>query len=332
MELPVKWGILSTANIAQTQFLPGLTDAKNAVLHGVASRNLAKAEAVARQWGAERAYGSYEALLEDPDVEAVYIPLPNNLHHEWAIKALRAGKHVLCEKPMALNVEQCEEMLAVAMETGRHFMEAFMYRFHPQISKVEELVHSGRVGEIQLISGSFTFFLDDATNIRLVPGLGGGSVMDVGCYPIHFSNLIYGELPLRVKASGVYRPDAPDIDLSMCGVLEYSNGRLAVFDCSFAMEARQRVEIVGTKGTIVINRPWRPDRAEVSIVIKEGAVQEEIQFPSSNPYQLEIEHFSHCIRTGEKPLLPGEMGKGVVAVIEACHRSASSGGVAAPRA
>ena len=332
MEKPVKWGILGGAKIAHTQFLPALADARNAVLHAVGSRSAMKAEAVAEEWGAPRAYGSYEAVLADAEVEAVYVPLPNNMHHEWTIKALRAGKHVLCEKPMALNVEQCREMLQTAQVEGRLFMEAFMYRFHPQIFKVQELIQSGRIGRVQLIRGSFSFFLDDETNIRLAPGLGGGSLMDVGCYPISFANLIFGELPERVKAAGVYRLDSPDIDLTMCGILEYSQGRLAVFDSSFAMEARQGVEIVGTGGTIQINRPWRPDRAEVSIVVQQGTVREEIAFPASNPYQLEIEHFSNCIRTGEPPLLPGEFGLGVVAVMQACHRSASSGEWAAPKA
>ncbi len=332
MDRPVKWGVLGTARIAQTQFLPALADAKNAVLHAVGSRSLTKAQEVAHEWGAKRAYGSYAELLEDPEVEAVYIPLPNNLHHEWTIKALQAKKHVLCEKPMALTVEQCEEMLETAKAAGMLFMEAFMYRFHPQIRKVEELIGEKRIGEVQLIRGSFSFYLEDNTNIRVVPGLGGGSVMDVGCYPIHLANLLYGGLPLKVKATGVYRPDAPDIDLSMCGILEYSGGRLAVFDSSFAMARRQWVEIVGTEGVIFIDRPWRPDRAEVSIVIQQGSVREEIAFPASNPYQLEIEHFSACIRTGQEPLMPGEMGKGVVAVIEACHRSAKLGESATPRA
>ncbi len=329
---PVKWGVLSTANIARTQFLPALMDAHNAVLQAVGSRDLAKAQEVASQFGAAKAYGSYDELLSDPEVEAVYIPLPNSMHKEWTIKALRAGKHVLCEKPMALNIEECDEMLQAAEEEGRLFMEAFMYRFHPQIRKIEELLQEGRIGEVQLIRGSFSFVLEDEENIRLADELGGGSAMDVGCYPIHFSNLIYGEVPHTVKASAVYRPSAPGVDLSMCGILEYSGGRKAVFDSSFTMPDRQAVEIVGSEGTIRINRPWRPDRAEVSIVVQKGNISEEIDFPSSNPYQLEIEHFSECIRTGNEPLLPGDFGRGVLAVIEACHKSAQSGDSAAPRA
>ncbi|HHT73971.1 MAG TPA: Gfo/Idh/MocA family oxidoreductase [Firmicutes bacterium] len=332
MDVPVKWGILGGAHIAHAQFVPGLADARNAVLYGVASRSKARAEELKAEWGAQRAYGSYEELLADPEIEAVYIPLPNNLHHEWTVKALQAKKHVLCEKPMALNVEQCREMLEVARAEGMIFMEAFMYRFHPQIFKVEELIQEGRIGEVKLIRGTFSFILEDETNIRMVQGLGGGSLMDVGCYPIHLSNLIYGELPVKVKATGVYRPEAPDVDLSMCGILEYSGGRMAVFDSSFVMEDRQMVEIVGTGGRIIINRPWRPDRAEVAIVVQNGPVREEIQFPSSNPYQLEVEHFSSCIRTGQSPLIPGEFGMGVVAVMEACHLSACSGECAAPRA
>ena len=332
MHRPVKWGILSTANIARTQFLPALMDAHNAVLHAVGSRNLEKAREVAARFGASQAYGSYEELLRDPEIEAVYIPLPNSMHKAWTIKALRAGKHVLCEKPMALNVEECDEMLQAAEEEGRLFMEAFMYRFHPQIRKTEELLREGRIGEVQLIRGSFSFVLKDETNIRLIEEFGGGSAMDVGCYPIHLSNLLYGEVPHTVRASAVYRPSAPNVDLSMCAVLEYSGNRKTVIDSSFTMPDRQGVEIIGSEGIIRINRPWRPDRAEVSIVVQKGNICEEIAFPSSNPYQLEIEHFSDCIRTGQEPLLPGAFGRGVLAVIEACHKSAQSGDSAAPRA
>src|SRR5690554_344826 len=195
----IKWGILGTAKIAQTQFLPGLADAQNAVLHAVASRDLHKAQTVASQWGAPKAYGSYEELLADPEVDAVYIPLPNNLHCEWTLRAFSAKKHVLCEKPMALNIEQCDSMLAAAQKEDRLFMEAFMYRFHPQIMKVQELIKEGSIGDVQLIRASFSFVLEDESNIRLAPGLGGGSLMDVGCYPIHLANLIFGELPHRVK-------------------------------------------------------------------------------------------------------------------------------------
>lgn len=321
MSRKVKWGVLGGAGIARKQWVPGLLDASNAVFYAIGSRNLDKAKDFAAEFGGVKAYGSYEEVLADPEVEAVYIPLPNHLHKEWTIKALRAEKHVLCEKPMALTVAECDGMLKTVKEEQMLFMEGFMYRFHPQISKTLEWIKGGRIGDVRLIRGSFSFPLDNEQDIRLNAEAGGGSLMDVGCYPIHFSNLVYGKPPQSVMAQGHYK-DGGKLDLSMVGILNYDHGQQAVFDCSFAMEDRQWVEIMGSEGTIIIPKPWRPDRAEVSIFVRNGNITEEIAFPVSNPYQLEIEHFSSCIIDGTTPLMPGEMGKDVVAVIQACHQSA----------
>lgn len=320
----VKWGILGTANIAQIQFLPALKDSKDSVLWAIGSRGKEQAQVMAKEWGAEKAYGSYEELLADPDVEAVYIPLPNHLHREWTIKALRAKKHVLCEKPMGVSVAECEEMQSVAVEEERFFMEGFMYRFHPQIEKALNWIKEGQIGQVRLVRGSFSFLFTDPQNIRVQKIPGAGSLWDVGCYPIHFSNLVFGGPPLEVMAQAEFKTQS-EVDLSMTGLLNYGQGQHGIFDCSFVMERRSSLEIVGEAGTITIPVPWRPDRQEVSIYLQSGNQRKEITFPINNPYQLEIEHFQACLRGEEQLLLPAFLGRDVVATIEACYQSARQG-------
>lgn len=321
LESKVKWGILGCANIARGQFLPALLDCEESQLWAMASRDKPKAQAWAKEWGAEKAYGSYEELLADPLVEAVYIPLPNHLHKEWTVKALRAKKHVLCEKPMAVTVAECQEMLEVAKEEERFFMEAFMYRFHPQIETCLTWIKEGRIGEVRLVRGSFSFTLEDPENVRMQGFAGGGSLWDVGCYPIHFMNEVFGGPPQSVLAQGHFNT----VDLSMTGLLNYGQGQQGVFDCSFAMAPRSAIEVVGTKGTITIPRPWRPDRQEVTLTLTVGDQSIETRFAAQNPYQLEIEHFQACIAGEAQPLLPGYLGQDVVTTVEACYQSARQG-------
>lgn len=324
MQKKFKWGILGCAGIAESQFLPALQDVEQAELWAIGSSDLSKAQAWATSWGAQRAYGSYIDVLDDPEVEAVYIPLPNHLHAEWTIKALQAKKHVLCEKPMAVTVEQAEKMLQVAQEEQRLFMEGFMYRFHPQISQALSWIEEGQLGEVSLIRGSFSFLMDDWENIRLQEVPGAGSLWDVGCYPIHFMNLVFGGPPRSVLAKSNFH-EGTMVDLSMAGLLDYGQGRQGLFDCSFERDRRSSLEIVGTEATITIPVPWRADRQEVALSLHKGNLRHEVTYPINNPYQREIEHFHACIEGVAQPLLPGFLGRDLVATIKACYLAASQG-------
>lgn len=321
MKKMVNWGILGCAKIAGEQFLPALTDCAYSRLGAIGSRDLGKAERWAQRWNAQAAYGSYEEVLNDPQIEAVYIPLPNNLHQEWTLKALRAGKNVLCEKPMAVSVQQCAEIIRVAEQEKLFYMEGFMYRFHPQIIQVLDWIKENRIGEVRLVRGSFSFLLEEKENIRLRNAPGGGSLWDVGCYPIHFMNLVFGGPPRSVMALA----DFEGVDLSVVGLLDYGPNQKGIFDCSFAMDERSNLEIAGTKGSIFVLRPWRPDRQEVAATLRVRQTEERIMFPVSNPYQLEIEHFQACLRGEAKSMLPSHLGLDVVSTIESCYRSAREG-------
>ena len=324
MQRKIKWGILGCAGIAEKQFLPALLDVDDAELWAIGSRDRDKAQCWAAKWEAKRAYGSYEAVLEDPEVEAVYIPLPNLFHGEWTIKALRAKKHVLCEKPMAVTLSQAEQMLEVAKEEQRLFMEGFMYRFHPQIDQALAWIGEGQIGEVSLVRGSFSFVMKDRKNIRLQDVPGAGSLWDVGCYPIHFMNLVFGGPPQSVLAQGHFL-DNTLVDLSMAGLLDYGSGRQGIFDCSFEQMRRSSLEIVGKTGTIIIPVPWRPDRQEVAITLHRGNMCQTITFPINNPYQLEIEHFQSCLKGETELLLPGTLGLNLIKTIRACSKSARLG-------
>jgi len=317
----IRWGIMGCAKIARGQFLPALADSSNGVLQAVSSRDLAKAEECARMWGAKKAYGGYEEMLLDPLIDAVYIPLPNDLHAEWAMKALEAKKHVLCEKPLAVSLEKVTAMLETAKREERFLMEAFMYRFHPQIGQMLSWIKEGRIGEVRQVSGSFSFRLEDPANIRLRAEHGGGSLWDVGCYPIHLANLVFGSAPRKVMAQSHFEA----VDLSTTGLLWYGENKQMLFDCSFVQENRQLAEVVGTEGRIIIPSPWRPDSQEVTISLIQGRERYEKGFLASNPYRLEIEHFGECIQGKAEPILPSALSLQTVATIEACYKSARTG-------
>src|SRR5689334_4322261 len=230
----LNWGLISTANINAALITPLRASARNR-LTAVASRTQAKADAYAKQWGIDKAYGTYDALLADPDIDVIYNPLPNSLHAEWTIKALEAGKHVLCEKPMAVTAEQGQMMVETAQRSGRLLMEAFMYRFHPQIIWALEQAHSGRIGEVQLVRASFSFNImtpPHPHNIRLQAALAGGSLMDVGCYPINFCRAVYGHAPLAV-AGRVFARNEGEVEIATSAALDFGNGRFGLIDSSF---------------------------------------------------------------------------------------------------
>lgn len=322
----IKWGILSTAKIARNAFVPAIKEAKNAELYAVASES-GKAEAAAKEWGAEKHYDSYRALLEDPQVDAVYIPLPNSLHVTWAKEAARYGKHVLVEKPAALNSQEAQEMVAECNKHEVKFMEAFMYQYHPQHARVKEIIDSGEIGDVKLIRSSFTFPLPTGQkSIKLESELGGGSLYDVGCYCVHSSSLLLGEQPKEVYLTGLIDPEF-NVDMTACGILQFENAR-AVFDSSFEQPNTNRYEVVGTKGTIKVPHAFRPDRnpdGGKGIVIVEkvdGELREE--FFVASQYTMQLEHFSEAILENKEPMYTGEKTIQNMKVIEGLYESLRS--------
>jgi len=321
----LRWGLLGTARINRMVIPPLRVSAGNRLL-AVASRDGAKAAAYAKEWGIDRAHGSYEALLADPEIDAVYNPLPNHLHVEWAIRAARAGKHVLCEKPLALTVVEVDAMEAAARENGVVLAEAFMYRHHPQTLKVKELVDGGAIGAPRFLRGTFSFSLDRPDDVRLRPEWGGGCLWDVGCYPLSFTRFVLGTEPVEVTGSQVLGPSG--IDETFVGQLVFPNGVLAQIDAGFREAYRTHFEIAGTEGAIVVRQPWRPEG--LPILLTHGSETEEIAVGGDDRYLLEIEDLADCVRTGRPPRVTLAESRGNVATIVALLQSAREGRVVSP--
>ena len=311
-------GIISTAHINRL-LIPGAHASTKVDLIAVASREQSRAEAYAREWEIERAYGSYEALLEDPDVEAVYISLPNTLHCEWSIRAVEAGKHVICEKPLSRHPADVERAFDAAEGAGRHLTEAFMYRHNPQTTKLAELVREGAIGELRVIRSTFSYSLYDTENIRLRTDVEGGSLMDVGCYCVSGSRLLGGE-PESVFGQAHVGPSGTD--WVFAGTMRFPGDVFAQFDCGTSLPDRDELEAIGTEGSLFLDDPWHC-RAPVIEVRRDDGV-ERIQLDPVDSYQLELENLSDAIR-GEATLLLGrEDAVAQAQVLEALHRSAES--------
>jgi len=320
MAEPVRWGIVSTAEINR-KLIPGLRASDRATLIAVASREQRRAEAYAKEWDIERAYGSYEALLEDPDVEAVYISLPNTLHCEWSIRALEAGKHVLCEKPLSRHPEEVEEAFDVADRADRFLTEAFMYRHNPQTARLQELVAEGVIGELRLIRSTFSYGLYDESNIRLQPDLEGGALMDVGCYCVSGSRLLGGE-PEHVLGEAWLGPTGTDWVFT--GVLRFSGDVLATFDCGTAMTDRDELEAIGSDGSLFIDDPWHVVHPGIELRRDDGT--ERIEIEQEDSYRLEVEDLGDAIRGDGVPLLGRDDALGQARTIAALFESAAGGG------
>jgi xylose dehydrogenase (NAD/NADP) len=313
----LRWGLLGTARINRMVIPPLRASAGNRLL-AVASRDPARAAAYAREWGIERTHGSYEALLADPEVDAVYIPLPNHLHAEWAIRAARAGKHVLCEKPLALSVAEVDAMEAAAREGGVVLAEAFMYRHHPQTLAVKERVDGGAIGAVRFVRGTFSFPLSRPDDVRLRPEWGGGCLWDVGCYTVSFIRYLLGREPVEVFGSQVLGPTG--IDETFAGQLVFPGGALAQIDAGFRSPFRTGMEIAGTEGTILVRQPWRPEG--LSVLLTRGSETEEIAVGGEDRYLLEIEDLAECARTGRAPRVSLAESRGNVAAMVALLQSA----------
>ncbi|MBN1888553.1 MAG: Gfo/Idh/MocA family oxidoreductase [Thermoflexales bacterium] len=267
--MTLKWGLLGTARINHA-LIPPLRASTRNELAAVASRGQERAEAYAREWGIPRAFGSYESLLADPAIDVVYIPLPNSLHAEWTIKAVQAGKHVLCEKPLALSPEQVDAISAAAAQAGRVVAEAFMYRHHPQTLQVKALLDSGAIGALRLVRASFSFNLTNSNDVRLEPDMGGGCLWDVGCYPVSFARYLAGAEPVEVFGWQITGPSG--IDELFAGQLRFAGSPAwyAQFDCSFRVPLRTQLEIVGSEGVIGLPAPFTPGTAGTRLASGSG--------------------------------------------------------------
>jgi predicted dehydrogenase len=298
----IQWGILGTATIAVEQVIPAIQHSKYGEVLALASRNLERARASANKFHIPKYYGDYGELLADKQVQAVYIPLPNHLHVEWAIKALKAGKHVLVEKPIALNVHEAQSLLDEAINHPKlKIMEAFMYKFHPQWIMTRKLVQEGAIGPLKIVQASFSFFDDDPNSIVNKKEFGGGSLMDVGCYPVSLSRFLFDAEPKRIVSSMEFHPEF-EVDIHASGVLEFEKGR-AIFFSSIRLSENQSVKLLGTEGCIEFDVPFNPHpRKPVKIWLTKENVREEIVFEPCNQYSLQADVFSKSIL--EQTVLP----------------------------
>jgi predicted dehydrogenase len=316
---PVRFGILSTANINR-KVIPGAHESPKVDLLAVASRDRGRAEAYAREWGIPRAYGSYEELLADPDIEAVYISLPNSMHVDWSIRALEAGKHVLCEKPLSRYPAEVERAFDAADSAGRILMEAFMWRHNPQTKRLTELVDGGAIGRLRLIRAAFSFPLADTSNVRLNAGLDGGGLMDVGCYCVSGARLLAGE-PEQVYAEQV--SSASGVDELLTATMRFPGDVLAEIDCGLVVQVRDELEAIGEEGSLFLDDPWHCRRPVLEH--RTGSGVERIEIEPEDSYRLEMENLGDAIRGEAQPLLGREDALGQARTIEALYRAAADG-------
>jgi predicted dehydrogenase len=325
---PFQWGILSAANIARRRFVPGVQMVGAGDVAAVAARDGDRAREFAAELGIPRAYDSYEALLADPEIDGVYIGLPNSLHAEWTIKAAQAGKHVLCEKPLSKRAADVEQMAAACEQAGVILMEAFMWRHHPQHARVKELLAAGEIGELTYVRASHAFAMDaerrGKPDVRVQPGLDGGSLMDIGCYPVNAARFLFDAEPIEVTALQRF-DQALGVDTSLAMLLRFPGDRLAVLDGSFDANGPQRYEISGFGGSIVAEPAYQPPLGPTEIRVQRGGERRVIQVEApADQYGLEAEHFIRSVRAG-RLLAPAEDGRAQARVIEALYRSVETG-------
>lgn len=331
----MNFGILGAARIAASALIPAIAKSSNAQVAAVAARDLGRAQRYAAEHGIPKAYGSYEEMLADPEVEAVYNPLPNSEHAPWSLRALEAGKHVLCEKPFTLNAAEAEAVDRAAKRAGKQVMEAFMYRFHPQIAQALELLHGGKIGELRLIRSSFSFALSRPEDIRWVAGLGGGALYDIGTYCVNVSRTFAGREPQAVwgiaDLTGPNDPGGGGVDHSFLGWLDFGGVR-ASLDCSFRQAFRQQMELVGSAGTLTLLEPYVPNRNSKGQDQGHGRTApslvlngEPVASVAADQYQLMVEHFVRAAR-GQEPLrYPAEEAVRQMRVLDALFQSAREG-------
>lgn len=329
---PVRWGVLGLADIARRAVIPAIEAVPRARLHAIATRGSTAVGGV--NDGAAKTYageGAYEALLADPDVEAVYIPVPNHLHGHWATRALEAGKHVLCEKPLGVSPQDVAHLREVSERCSVLLMEAFMYRYNPQHRRLHELINSGALGEIQLVQASFTVSLEKPDeNVRMLNEPGAGALFDVGVYAINTARWFFGEIPTSVYANASRRA-ASGADQVTSVVLNFSGGRAAVIDCALTLPYRNHYEVVGTRGAARVERPYASppfqpahDELVTTMTAVDGSVTTET-CPDTDQYQLEVDAFSRAVRGDKSDLYPTTESAADAAVLAACLASMRSG-------
>ena len=328
---PVKWGIIGVAKIGMEKVIPAMQESDGIAIVAIASRDAARAEAARRELGIARAYGSYEALLADPEIEAVYIPLPNHLHVEWSKKALEAGKHVLCEKPLGMNAHEAATLIEARNGSGKLIQEAFMVKCHPQWLKARELIEADRIGEARAASGIFSYHNVDPENVRNKADIGGGGIMDIGCYMTLMSRWMLGAEPRRVVAL-VERDHHFGIDRLASALFDFGDGRQSAWTTSTQLALTQRFTVLGTRGRLTVEIPCNapPDRP-TRITVDDGrdlfgGGEEVIEFPVSNQYRLQGEMFSRAVR-GQGPLaMTMEESIHNMRVLDALFASEQTGG------
>jgi predicted dehydrogenase len=325
----VRWGILGTAKIATTKVIPAMQRGQLCEIAAIASRDGAKAEEAAARLGIPKAYGSYQEMLDDPGIDAIYNPLPNHMHVPWSIRAAEAGKHVLCEKPIGMNVAETLQLIAARDRTGVTVGEAFMVQSHPQWMRTVELVRTGRIGPLRSAIGSFSYFKLDADNIRNIREYGGGGLMDIGCYAIKVSRMVFGEEPVRVSAAMVRDPRFGNVDILTSAILDFPLGH-CIFTCSTQVALQQSMRFYGATGRIELEIPFNaPDDLPSRIRIDDGrdltgsgvTVEE---FAPCDQYTIQGDLFSRAIREGGPPPVPLEDALKNMAVMDAIVRSAET--------
>ncbi len=327
MSDPIRWGILSTANIGVKRFIPGVRRSSNGVVAAIASRNEQRAREVAEQLGIPRAYGSYEALLADPQIDAIYNPLPNSLHARWTLAAAAAGKPILCEKPLAVDSREAQRMIDGARAHDVLLMEAFMYRFHPQHALVRDLIDGGAIGALRFVRAAFTFMLEPfkPANVRLQRDLAGGALMDVGCYTVNAARMLFAREPQWASAQWDFRPEF-GVEVSLAGILGFGDGRTATFDCGFRAAGQGSYSAVGTSGQIDVPTAFVPSPDETIVRIVNAAGMREERVAGVDQYQLEAEEFADALRARRPLRIPPDDAVQTLRAIEALHRSAANDG------
>ena len=328
MTKTLRWALLSTANINRALIQP-IRDAERSELAAVASRDGARGQAYADEWGIPRAYASYEALLADPEIDVIYNPLPNTFHAEWSIKAAQAGKHVLCEKPLTLTLDELDRVEAAAGQNDVTIFEAFMYLHHPQTRAVKRLIDEGRIGTLQLINSWFNFHLParNADNIRLQPALGGGSLWDVGVYPNSLAIVMSGgRAPAEVWAQQVTAEN--DVEVGMMGQLRFADGPTAQISSGFRTPFREGAYFVGDAGIIHAPEPWKPGEqgkpSHITVTDLSGQT-ETLVFDGISPYVYEVAAMEACVLDGEEPIVPLSLSREFLRSVLALYASARSG-------
>ena len=323
---PFRWGVLGTARINRSVIPPIRASSRHALV-AVASRDTERAEKYAREWQFPRAYGSYEALLAASDVDAVYIPLPNALHVPWTLEAIRHGKHVLCEKPLALSTADVDAVAEAAARAGVVVAEAFMYRHHPQTLLLKRLIDEGQIGSLRLVRSAFSFTLTRDTDVRLDPALGGGSLWDVGCYPVSIARYLTGGEPLEVFGRATIGPTG--VDLAFAGQLQFREA-VAQFDCGFRAPFRTHLEVVGTDGYVTVPVPFKPG-VETRMLVTRGGHTETLTVEGQPLYSGEVEDLADAVQFGRPPRVTLADSRSNVAALVALYESARTGAAVAVR-